>query len=110
MLRVRIELEPHGDKNESRQSAEITIANITRAAGRVSSDYAWRIQTVNDHVKEPIAHGCLVDSYNANAVDLLWEVLREWKSGRSMPLDNHGNVVSPILDHRAFWAKADPDL
>jgi hypothetical protein len=109
VIRTLIELEPAGDKTRSRTLGEITVANITRAAGRISDDYAWRIRVVDKKQREIVAYGCLVDSYTGNVVDLVWEVLAEWKSGRPAPIDNHGNAMILIRDHEAFWRKADPD-
>ncbi len=109
MIRVVVDVEPHGDKTLSRTLAEIVIANITGGGGRVSSDYAWRIRRVDRDNQEAVAHGCLVDSYNGNALDLLMEVLAEWKSGRKAPIDNHGNATVLISDHEAFWSAADPE-
>lgn len=103
MLRVTIMLEPGGDQSRTRSLAEITIANITRAVGRMSDDYAWRIKMTDRGGREIVAYGSLVDSYNGNAVELLHEVLREWKSGRPLPIDNHGHAVSLIDDLAVFW-------
>ncbi len=61
----------------------------------MSSDYAWRIATQNAHGEPLVAAGYLVDSINDSAVGLLWEVLREWKSGRPLPIDNHGFATQP---------------
>ncbi len=109
MLRVLIDIEPRGDKTRLRTLAEIVIANITVAGGRVSSDYAWRIRRLDRDDQEIVSYGCLVDSYSGNAVDLLWEVLGEWKSGRERPLDNHGFAATLIHDPVAFWNIADPE-
>jgi hypothetical protein len=110
MLRVQVMLEPFGEKALARVLSEITIANVTPGgSGRMSSDYAWRIRSL-DRSKQTMAYGCLVDSYNSTAIDLLWEVLDEWKSGRELPIDNHGHPVSIIRDHEAFWKHVDDDV
>lgn len=107
MIRTIITLEPGGDKSRSKTLAEITVINLASNAGRITSDYAWRIRS-DSGGKRFVAHGCLVDSYNGNVVDLLWEVLAEWKSGRECPIDNHGHPVRLIKDHKAYWKEADP--
>lgn len=109
MIRVLVEIERHGDKTRSRILAEVVIANITREAGRISSDYAWRIRRLDRDSREVVTYGGLLDSYNGNAVDLLAEVLGEWKSGRSAPVDNHGFTRTLISDPEAFWRGADPE-
>lgn len=103
MIRTTINLEPRGDQTRSRRCAEITIANVTTAPGRMSDDYAWRVRVVDRSGNETVTYGALVDSYNGDATELLLEVLTEWKSGRKAPIDNHGYSVSPIRDHAAFW-------
>jgi hypothetical protein len=109
MLRVLIMLEPGGDASREKLLTEVTIINITRGAGRMSSDYAWRIRrAVRKIGDDPVSYGCLVDSYNGDAASLLLEVLSEWKSGRAAPIDNHGYAVSLIEDHAAYWKSADP--
>lgn len=109
MIRVHMMVEPHGEKSLSRVLGEITIINITHGAGRISSDYAWRIRARDSSKREILAHGCLVDSYNGNVIDLLYEVLEEWKSGRTASIDNHGHAVTLIKDHEAYWKAADPE-
>lgn len=107
MIRATIVVEPHGDVSRSKRLGEICVANVTRGGGRVSSDYAWRIKYLGRNDIEVVKYGCLVDSCNANAVDLLAEVLMEWKSGRDMPIDNHGFAVR-VIDHLPeFWAAVD---
>lgn len=109
MIRTLINLEPGGDASRSHVLAEITIINLTRGGGRLSSDYAWRIRKVDPDDRMTTAYGCLVDSYNGNSVDLLREVLQAWKSGTDVALDNHGNPVRLINDHEAYWKDADPN-
>jgi hypothetical protein len=109
MIRVQVMLEPGGDKSLTRVLTEIVITNITRDGGRVSSDYAWRIRSIDRNKTETFFYGALVDSYNSTAVDLLWEVLDEWKSGRPHPIDNHGQPRPLIKDHEAFWKLAEPE-
>ena len=108
MIRTIINLEPGGDQSRSRVLAEITIINLTRGDGRLSSDYAWRVRKVDPGGRMTTAYGCLVDSYNENSVDLLWEVLQAWKSGTDVAIDNHGQPVRLINDHEAYWKAADP--
>ena len=107
MIRVTVNLEPGGDASRQLVLAEVAIANITRGGGRVSSDYAWRIWAVDAKRRETVAFGCLVDRVNTSAIDLVWQVLAEWKSGRPLPLDNHGQPVRLIEDIEGFWRKAD---
>lgn len=108
MIRTLINLEPGGDPSRSQVLAEIAIINLNRGGGRVSSDYAWRVRKTDHDGKMTIDYGCLADSYNGNAVDLLWEVLQAWKSGSDLSVDNHGQLVRLINDHEAYWKDADP--
>lgn len=107
MIRARIILEPHGEKPLSRVLAEITVINIG-GNGRVSSDYAWRIRYIDAGRTEITVYGCLCDSHNSTAIELLCEVLAEWQSGRRQPIDHHGHPVTIIMDHEAYWRQADP--
>jgi hypothetical protein len=76
----------------------------------MSQDYIWRINT-KDGANVPVhAEGYLVDSTNGSAVDLLHEVLNEWKSGRPLPIDNHGYIGLPEgikSDAATLWKKID---
>ena len=75
-----------GEKN----LGEIEIGNITYDGSRMSSDYLWRINAVDARRRPIVVCGFIVDSCNGSALELVAEVLAEWKSGRKYPIDNHG--------------------
>ncbi len=110
MIRVTIMLEPGGDKSQAQALAEITVVNISQGSGggRKSSDYAWRIRSIDSTLGQILVYGCLVDNHNSNAVDIVFKVMSEWKSGRSAPINRHGKAAMPIKDHEAYWKIADP--
>ena len=95
-LRVKLLIDPKGDKTKSRDIGEIEIINVTRSAGRMSDDYLWRIRTTSASTSKQVdAVGYVVDSYHGSVIELLYEVLAEWKSGRPLPTDNHGLQTLP---------------
>lgn len=110
MIRAKILLEPNGDKDRVREMGEIEITNVTTGGGRMSSDYLWRIRCQVAR-QDPIdACGYLVDSRNGSMVDLLQEVLAEWKSKRPLPIDNHGQQTLPegiSISAAELWQRFD---
>lgn len=107
MIRVNIDLLPHGDDESARRIAEVEIVNVTTDRLRVSQDYAWRVREPKEGVD---ACGFIVDRRGSGAADLLLSVLAEWRSGRTLPIDNHGNPRLPEWieqDASAWWAEHD---
>lgn len=92
MLKVTIDLWPHGDAESSRVLAEVEIVNVTGDPYRSSRAYAWRIREPSKGID---AKGWLVDWWPKDAVSLLGAVIAEWASGRELPFDNHGNQTAP---------------
>lgn len=107
MLRVRVELEPHGNADAARAVAEVEIVNVTFGRLRMTADYAWRIREARSGLT---AMGWIVDWWNdATSVHLLAAVLDEWRSGRPLPIDNHGNPAVPQGQDapEEFWRRHD---
>ncbi len=92
MLKISIDLWPHGDTDSARALAEVEVVNVTIDRSRFSRDYVWRIREPS---KDIDAKGWLVDWRPKDAVFLLGAVIDEWSSGREQPLDHHGNQRSP---------------
>jgi hypothetical protein len=92
MLKVTIDLWPHGDAESASVLAEVEIVNVTGDPSRCSRDYAWRIREPSKGID---AKGWLVDWRSKDAVSLLGAVINEWSSGRELPFDNHGNPTAP---------------
>lgn len=94
MLKVTIDLLPHGNADSSCVLAEVEIANVT-----------------SDPSKGIDARGWLVDWRPKDAVSLLGRVIDEWSSGRPLPIDNHGNQTTPEgmsdVTPNEWWAKHD---
>ena len=94
MLRVQIHLDPHADLENRRTLATVDIVNLSTAGSmRRSSDYAWRVLDASGGGVN--AMGWLVDQMPLSSVDLLARVLDEWRSGRSLPISNHGTPAMP---------------
>jgi len=76
----------------------VEICNVTgTGTGRVSSDYYWRIHVKPRDGQSQIFCGCTADSYTVTAMQLLADVLAQWRSSPLPPgqaYDNHGNVVA----------------
>lgn len=108
MLKVTIDLWPHGNRESARELADVEIANVTGDPYRTSQDYAWRIREPASGVD---ACGWLVDWRGKGACLLLAAVLDEWSSGRELPFDNHGNPASPQsvggMRPADWWAEHD---
>ena len=110
MIRVEIFVDPHGDMAAARPLGRVEIANVTRCPGRLSQDYLWRVSGQNAR-REPIsACGYLVDSTNRSAMELVAEALAEWRSGRPLPMDNHGQAGLPEgieMSAAEVWSRLD---
>lgn len=108
MLKVTIDLWPHGDAESARVLAEVEIVNVTRNLSRTSQDYAWRIREPSERID---AKGWLVDWRGKGAVSLLGAVIDEWTSGRELPFDVHGNPTAPEgladVPPGEWWAEHD---
>lgn len=108
MLKVTVDLWPHGDAEFGRTLAEVEIVNVTADTSRFSRDYAWRIREPSKGVD---AKGWLVDWRPKDSVSLLGAVIDEWSSGRELPFDNHGNQRPPQgMDEMTpdeWWAEHD---
>lgn len=88
----------------------VEVTNITRSGGRMSSDYLWRVQGIDAQNKPINACGYYVDSYNGSALQCLAEILTEWQSGRTRPIDNHGYQTLPEgirVSAEELWEKLD---
>ena len=109
-LAVRLEIQPGGRVESAYEIGSIEIINIT-TQGRMSQDYAWRIRGLDRRNKPIEAVGWLVDSMNNSAMELAAEVLAEWRSGRPLPIDNHGQPAIPeamgSLTPDSYWQKMD---
>lgn len=109
-LKIHLTIEPRGHKTKAYDIGFIEICNVT-GLGRMSSDYLWRIHTNTHALRHVEAEGYIVDSINVNAVELLYDVLSEWKSGRTQPIDNHGmSRASPEgidVSAKELWRRLD---
>jgi hypothetical protein len=109
-VKVQVLVEPGGDSNRARLVGEVEIANVTVGGGRMSQDYLWRVRGHMGDGKPIQAQGWLVDSLNESALELLAEVLAEWRSGRPLPIDNHGQATAPeglSMSPESLWKKLD---
>lgn len=108
MLKVTIDLLPHGNADSSRVLAEVEIVNVTSDPSRSSRDYAWRIREPSKGID---TKGWIVDWRPKDAVSLLGRVIDEWSSGRPLPFDNHGNQATPEgtadVTPDKWWAEHD---
>lgn len=106
MIRVTVEIEPHGDRDAARTVATVEIANITVDASRASADYAWRVTTRRDgSMAESV--GWLVDQRPGadGSLRVVAAVLNEYHSGRALPYDGHGRVAVP--EGQGHWTAAE---
>ena len=87
MIEVKIAVLPFGDRDRQQEIGKIQIANIGKAFGRISSDYEYKLLNEEGEV---FFKGKLIDSYNSNAFELIFECLACWKDGWLISPDNHG--------------------
>lgn len=87
MIEVTIDVLSHGDANKKKEIGKIQIARLSKAFGRISNDYEYRLF---NEAEELIFIGKLIDSYRVNAFELISDCLNCWKDGWLISPDNHG--------------------
>ena len=97
-----------------KEIGKVEIVNVTRCAGRISSDYYWRVYIEKLNGEKQTSVGLIVDSYNGNAMQLLSEVLNQWEDRENVgetALDNHGQrcwkAESMTMAPNEYWTKYD---